>query len=264
MGWDTILYEKRNGVATLTLHRPAAYNAFTEMMNKEMIRALKQASRDKEVRAIVITGSGKAFCAGQDLEGVDETTNHAAFLRERYHPMMKELKKTPKPIIAAVQGVAAGAGMSLALGCDFRIVQEQTKFVPAFMHIGLIPDSGFLYVLPRLVGYAKALEIATIGKPITGEEAVELGLATEWIEAAFWEEQVIAFAEQLAALPTTAFGLVKRYMMDGMHMPYDAMLEAEAQAQRIAGLSNEHREGMLAFEEKRKPNFSGSESGGKR
>lgn len=256
--FQTILYKKRNGVATIGLNRPASYNAFTEEMNKDIINALKLASKDDEVRSIVITGNGKAFCAGEDLAGVNENTDHGAFLRTRYHPMMKAIKQTPKPIVAAVNGIAAGAGMSLALGADFRLVKPESKFVSAFMNIGLIPDSGFLYILPRLIGYAKALEIAVLGKPITGTEAHQLGLATEIIESSDWEEQVAAFAESLAALPTQSFSLIKRYMMDGMHLPYEEMLEKEAQAQRIAGNSSDHREGLQAFKEKRKPKFTGN------
>ncbi|GEL77020.1 enoyl-CoA hydratase/isomerase family protein [Tenuibacillus multivorans] len=257
MDFQTIVYDVNQGVATVTLNRPSAYNAFTEEMNQEITQALKQASRDDDVRCMVITGSGKAFCAGQDLQGVDENTNHATFLRERYHPMLKALKAMPKPVVAAVNGTAAGAGMSLALACDFRLVKPGVKFVSAFMNIGLIPDSGFIYQLPRLVGYAKAMEIAVLGKPITGTEAYELGLATEVFEAETWDESVSKFSEKLAGMPTKAISLVKRYMMDGMHLPYDELLEKEAQAQRLAGLSSDHQEGMQAFKEKRQPQFVG-------
>ncbi|WP_404456232.1 enoyl-CoA hydratase/isomerase family protein [Virgibacillus necropolis] len=256
--YQTIIYEKNNAVASIVLNRPSSFNAFTREMNKEIIHALKLASKDEAVRCIVIKGEGKAFCAGEDLAGVDEDTDHGNFLRTRYHPMMKAIKQTPKPIIAAVNGIAAGAGMSLALAADFRLVKPESKFVSAFMNIGLIPDSGFLYVLPRLIGYAKALEVSVLGKPITGSEAHQLGLATEVIESTDWEEKVAAFAESLAALPTQSFSLIKRYMMDGMHLPYEEMMEKEAQAQRIAGKSNDHQEGLQAFKEKRKPNFVGN------
>lgn len=255
--FTTILYEIEDGVATITLNREKSFNAFTPTMNKEIIVALKQADRDTIVRCIVITGSGRAFCAGEDIGNVDEDTNHATFLRERYHPMVKTLKDVGKPTIAAVNGVAAGAGMSLALACDFRIIHRDAKFVSAFMGIGLIPDSGFIYVLPRLVGYAKALEIAALGKPITGDEAYELGLATEVIAAEEWEAQVATFSGKIAALPTKAYSLIKRYMMDSMHMQFEDVLEQEAQAQRIAGSTADHQEGLQAFREKRKPKFEG-------
>lgn len=178
-------------------------------------------------------------------------------LTNNYHPMLRTLTTVTKPVVAAVNGVAAGAGMSLALAADFRLVQPDTKFVSAFISIGLIPDCGFIYTLPRLVGYAKALEIATIGRPITGEEAKSLGLATEVIDSAEWDAGVTVFAKRLANLPTTAFALVKRYMMDGMHSEFEQVLEQEAQAQRIAGLTEDHQEGMNAFSEKRQPNFTG-------
>lgn len=255
--YETISYTLNNGVVTITLNRPKAFNAFTEQMNREVISALREATKDEAARSIVLTGEGRAFCAGEDLSGVDENTNHASFLRDRYHPMMKAIKLTPKPIIAAVNGIAAGAGMSVALAADFRLAKPHVKFVSAFMNIGLIPDSGFLYSLPRIVGYAKAMEIAVLGKPITGEEAFSLGLVTELIEETVWEDEVQRFAESLASLPTKSFSLIKRYMMDGMHQPFEQMLENEAQAQRIAGSSKDHLEGLQAFKEKRKPDFTG-------
>lgn len=256
--YQTIIYEQNDGVASIILNRPSSYNAFTPEMNNEIIVALKLASEDIEVRCIVITGKGKAFCSGEDLAGVDVDTDHGTFLRTRYHPMMQAIKQTPKPIVAAVNGIAAGAGMSLALAADFRLVQPESKFVSAFMNIGLIPDSGFLYVLPRLIGYAKALEISVLGKAIMGTEAYQLGLATEVIETTEWEEKVAAFAGSLAVLPTQSFSLIKGYMMDSMHLPFDDMLEKEAQAQVIAGKTADHHEGLQAFKEKRKPNFIGS------
>lgn len=257
MVFKTIVYEKNTHVATITLNRPTAYNAFTEQMNQEIGKALKQAAKDDEVKCIVITGSGKAFCSGQDLAGVDENTNHAQFLRERYHPMLKTLKETLKPVIAAMNGTAAGAGMSLAFACDFRVMKSTAKLVSAFMNIGLVPDSGFLYMLPRIVGYAKALEIATLGKPMNAEEAMGLGLVTKVVDEEEWDVEVEKFALQIASLPTKAFSQIKRYMLDSMHTNYETFLEQEAFAQRIAGLSQDHQEGLQAFIEKRKPNFVG-------
>jgi 2-(1,2-epoxy-1,2-dihydrophenyl)acetyl-CoA isomerase len=257
MNDETLLVKKKGKVLTITLHRPKAYNAFTEQMNREIVKALRTATKDDEITCIVITGSGKAFCSGQDLAGVDENTNHANFLRERYHPMLQALKETPKPVIAAINGTAAGAGMGLAFACDFRLMKHNAKLVSAFMNIGLIPDSGFLYTLPRLVGYGKALEIATLGKPLLAEEALKLGLVTEVVDESEWDVQVEEFAERVASLPTKAFSLIKRYMLDSMHTEYETFLEQEAFAQRIAGLTEDHQEGLRAFVEKRKPNFSG-------
>lgn len=257
--FQTIKYEKdENAVGKIVLNRPSSFNAFTQIMNQEIIRALKMAGKDENVRSIVITGAGKAFCSGQDLGEVDDNTDFGEFLRNRYHPMVRAIKQTPKPSIAAVNGTAAGAGMSLALAADFRLVKPESKFVSAFMNIGLIPDSGFLYYLPRLIGYAKAFEIATLGKPISGEEAFELGLATEIIDQAEWDEKVHAFAEKIALMPTKSVSLVKRYMIDGMNMTFEEMLEKEAQAQSIAGNSNDHKEGLQSFKEKRKTQFNGN------
>ncbi|GIO26695.1 enoyl-CoA hydratase/isomerase family protein [Ornithinibacillus bavariensis] len=257
MNFETILYEKNNKIATIYLNRPASYNAFTQKMNQEITYAFKLATKDEEIRCIVLTGSGKAFCSGQDLAEVDEQTNHATFLRERYHPMLQTIKQTPKPVIAAVNGIAAGAGMGLALAADFRLMKENAKFVSAFMNIGLVPDSGFLYILPRLIGYAKALEVTVLGKPIVAEEAKALGLATEVYSEQDFLEQVENFAFQMVALPTKAFSLLKRYMLDSMHTDYGTFLEQEAYAQRIAGMSTDHLEGLQAFVEKRNPNFIG-------
>ncbi|MDY0409609.1 enoyl-CoA hydratase-related protein [Virgibacillus soli] len=257
MAYETIKLVEDEGIATIVLNRAKQYHAFTPTMNKEIIAMLQALDRDEMIRAIVITGSGKAFCAGEDLGGVDDQTDHGEFLRTRYHPMVRAMRHVHKPIIAAVNGVAAGAGMSLALAADFRIVQRGAKFVSAFMNIGLIPDSGFIYFLPRLVGYAKALEIATLGETISAEEALALGLATKVVTKEDWEQEVKKFATQLARVPTKAFSLTKRYMHDGMHLPMDIVLEHEAQAQRIAGQTEDHQEGMQAFIEKRQPHFKG-------
>lgn len=251
--YETIRYEVKDSVATIYLNRPEAFNSFTPQMNKEVAIAFKSAERDTEVRAIVLTGEGKAFCAGQDIKTIPEDLDYGKLLEESYHPMMKALRGVTKPVIAAVNGVAAGAGMSLALACDFRLVTSKTNFVSSFLSIGLVPDSGMMYTLPRFVGYAKALEITTLDQPIKGEEAKELGLATEFIEIDEWESRVEAFSAQLAALPMKAFSLMKRYMIEGMNTPFEEGLDQEADAQQIAGLTADHQEGMLAFKEKRKP-----------
>ncbi|WP_047980381.1 enoyl-CoA hydratase/isomerase family protein [Ornithinibacillus contaminans] len=258
MSYETINYDKQAQVAVITLNRPSAYNAFTEQLNKELLHAIKQATKDKEVRCVVLTGKGKAFCSGQDLAEVNEQTNHATFLHERYHPMLQAIKQSPKPVIAAVNGIAAGAGMSLALVADFRIMKQEAKFVSAFMNVGLVPDTGFLYELPRMIGYAKALEVAVLGVPITADAAKELGLVTAVYEAVEWEQAVGEFATRIAKLPTKAFSLIKRYMQAGMNQDYEELLAQEAFAQRIAGMSDDHQEGLQAFLEKRSPNFNGN------
>jgi 2-(1,2-epoxy-1,2-dihydrophenyl)acetyl-CoA isomerase len=255
--YETIRYETRDHVAWLTLNRPDKLNAFTEKMNKEITKALKQTANDANVRCLVITGAGRAFCSGEDLGGVTEEMDHGEALRTRYAPMMKALYHFEKPVIAAVNGVAAGAGMSLALACDFRLVSEKASFVEAFIHVGLIPDAGNLYYLPRLIGHAKALELAVLGEKISAQKAVELGLATAVVPEAEWEEEVQRFAERLAAMPTKAIGLIKRLLRESWHCTFEDYLEKEAYGQRIAGLTEDHKEGIRAFFEKRKAVFQG-------
>lgn len=255
--FETVLYEVRNQVAYITLNRPDKLNAFTEQLNKEIQTAVKNASRDKSVRALVLTGAGRAYCSGEDLSGVSEDMDHGEVLRKRYNPMLLELDRCEKPVIAAVNGVAAGAGMSLALACDFRIASDKASFVEAFIHVGLVPDAGNLYYLPRLIGHAKAMELAVFGEKVPAEKAKELGLVTEVIPMGEWDEKVAAFAERLANMPTKAIGLIKRNLKASWHSDLEEYLERDAQSQRIAGKTADHKEGVQSFLEKRKPVFKG-------
>ncbi|MEH7549592.1 MULTISPECIES: enoyl-CoA hydratase-related protein [Bacillaceae] len=255
--YETIFYSVENGVARITLNRPNTLNAFVAQMNMEITKAIKAASSSEEVRCIVITGEGRGFCSGQDLSEVDENMDHGQVLREKYGPMIKQIYQCEKPIIAAVNGIAAGAGFSLALACDFRLLSDRASFINAFIHIGLIPDSGNSYFLTRLVGEAKALEISILGEKIPADQAHVLGLATKVVSSDNWDAEVNQFAERIAALPTKAVGLIKRTIKATAEQSFTDYLEEEAQGQRIAGLTKDHREGVQAFMEKRKPNFSG-------
>jgi 2-(1,2-epoxy-1,2-dihydrophenyl)acetyl-CoA isomerase len=255
--FETVLYEVRNQVAYITLNRPDKLNAFTEQLNKEIQTAIKNASRDKEVRALVITGAGRAFCSGEDLAGVYDDMDHGEVLRKRYNPMLLELDRCEKPVMAAVNGVAAGAGMSLALACDFRVASEKASFVEAFIHVGLVPDAGNLYYLPRIIGHAKAMELAVFGEKVPADKARELGLVTEVIPMDSWDEKVAAFAERLANMPTKAIGLIKRNLKASWHSNLEDYLERDAQSQRIAGKTADHKEGVQSFMEKRRPVFKG-------
>ena len=255
--FETVLYEVRNQVAYITLNRPDKLNAFTEQLNKEVQAAIKSASRDRSVRALVITGAGRAFCSGEDLGGISEDLDHGEVLRNRYNPMLLELDRCEKPVVAAVNGVAAGAGMSLALACDFRIASEKASFVEAFIHVGLVPDAGNLYYLPRIIGQAKAMELAVFGEKISAEKAKELGLVTEVVSLDNWNQEVSVFAERLANMPTKAIGLIKRNLKASWDSNFEEFLERDAQSQRIAGQSSDHQEGVQSFMEKRKPVFKG-------
>ncbi|RBP96206.1 2-(1,2-epoxy-1,2-dihydrophenyl)acetyl-CoA isomerase [Cytobacillus firmus] len=255
--FETVNYEVANGVAWISLNRPDKLNAFTEQLNKEVQQAIKLASRDNEVRCLVITGEGRAFCSGQDLQGVNEDMNHGEVLRRFYNPMVLELHKCKKPVIAAVNGVAAGAGMSLALACDFRLLSDKASFLEAFIHVGLVPDAGNLYFLPKLVGHAKAMELAVLGEKVNAQEAKELGLATKVIPMEKWQDEITAFAERLAGMPTAAIAIIKKNLKASWESTLEECLERDAQGQRMAGLTLDHKEGVAAFMQKRKPVFQG-------
>lgn len=255
--YETISYRVENKVAWLTLNRPDKLNAFTRQMNKEISRAIKESASSNEVRAIVITGEGRAFCSGQDLADVAGETDLGQVLRNDYGPMMKQIANCEKPVIAAVNGIAAGAGCSLTLACDFRLVSEKASFLNAFINIGLIPDSGNLYYLSRIVGYAKALEISVFGEKVSASEAEKIGLATKVIALEDWNEQVTSFAEMIANKPTKAIGLTKRYLEAAQHLTFDEYLKEEAEGQQIAGSTEDYAEGVSAFNEKRMAQFIG-------
>ncbi|MGE8205038.1 enoyl-CoA hydratase-related protein [Heyndrickxia sp. NPDC080065] len=256
--YETVVYEVKNRVAWLTLNRPEKLNAFNEQMKIEVKEALKEAAKNTEVRSIVITGAGRAFCAGQDLQSVKEDTDYGDLLRKYYNPMVQQMASIEKPIIAAINGTAAGAGLSLALACDFRLASEKSSYIEAFIHVGLVPDSGNMYYLPRIVGHAKALELAILGEKISANEAKNVGLVTQVISVESWDEEVTAFAEKLASMPTKTIGLIKRYLNQSWDSNLQEVLEKEAYAQKIAGQSSDHKEGIAAFLEKRKPLFKGN------
>lgn len=256
--YENIQYNIENGVAVIELNRPDKLNAFNSVMIREITAALKEANKDPQVRCLMITGAGRGFCSGQDLADVNEDMNLGEILRTQYTPMVKQLRAIEKPIVAAVNGVAAGAGFSLALACDFRIVSEKASFVNAFIHVGLIPDAGNLYYLQNLIGYAKAAELSILGEKISAEKALELGLVTKVFPAETWKDEAVKFSEYLANMPTKAIGLIKRSLKWANDLSFDDYLEKEAEGQQIAGSTKDHLEGVQAFMEKRKPVFSGN------
>jgi 2-(1,2-epoxy-1,2-dihydrophenyl)acetyl-CoA isomerase len=258
VGYETIIYEKANGVATITLNRPQALNAFVPQMNKEVLEALKDGDRDAAVRCFVVTGAGRAFCAGQDLKDrtPDQKGSLGSSLREKYNPMIRQIRQTEKIVIAAINGVAAGAGCNLALACDLRVASEEAKFIQSFVRVGLAPDSGGSFILPRLVGLSKAMELLLLGEPVDAHEAQRIGLVAKVFPAAEFAASTKEITERVARAPR-GIGLIKRAVNHAMLPGLESDLEYEAHLQEIAGRSADYDEGVRAFLEKRTPVFTG-------
>jgi 2-(1,2-epoxy-1,2-dihydrophenyl)acetyl-CoA isomerase len=243
-------------VQTITLNRPDKMNAFTRGMHKELNAALKEA-RAPEVRAVVITGAGRAFCAGQDLTEFSETGDIGATLRETYHPNVQAVRALEKPVIAAVNGACAGAGLSFACACDIRIASDAAAFVPGFIGIGLIPDAGGTYFIHRLLGAPRAFEWMTSNRRLTAAEAHAWGLVSEVVEADALPARAAELAELYAAQPTRGVGMTKRLFDHADTATLDEQLDMEAQLQAVAAQTDDFREGVTAFLEKRPAKFSG-------
>jgi len=244
-------------VLTITLNRPDVLNAFNAAMHKALGAALKEAT-DPTVRAVVLTGAGRGFCVGQDLtEFRKEPGDVGKRLRGNYHPNIRAIRALEKPVIAAVNGAAAGAGLSLASACDLRIASDQANFVPAFVNIGLVPDSGGTFFVTRLVGQARAFEWLCSGRRLTAVEAQQWGFVSEVVEADALAARAAEVASELAALPTRAIGMTKRLLDRASTATLDDQLEWEAQLQTAATQTEDFREGVAAFLEKRPPDFHG-------
>ena len=255
-----ILFEIKNQVATLTLNRPEKYHSFVREMALDLQEKLEICKNDNNIRAIVITGTGKAFCAGQDLgEAIDPNGPELQkIVNEHYNPIIRQIRNIEKPIIAAVNGVAAGAGASIALCCDIIIAKEGAVFVQAFSKIGLVPDSGATFFLPRLIGFQKATALMMNADPITATEAERLGMIYKVVEESKFEDEIQSFSEKLAKMPTKGIGLTKKLLNQSMRNSLEKQLDEEEVAQTIAGKTNDYKEGVSAFLEKRKPNFKGN------
>ncbi len=257
---STLLFEVKDQVAFITLNRPESFNSINEELAQRLIEALQTCEDDDNIRAVVIKANGKAFCAGQDLKEVSDPEVNPGFerlLKERYHPIVDKIRKIEKPFVAAVQGVAAGAGANFALACDIILASEKASFIQAFSAIGLIPDSGGTYFLPRILGLQKASALAMLGDKISAQEAERLGMIYKALPGHQLEEEVQTLALRLATMPTKGLGLTKRAFNASLTNDFDSQMKLETQLQIEASQTEDYAEGVAAFVEKRKPHFKG-------
>lgn len=259
MSYNCILLEKRGGISTITLNRPDVFNAFNDEQSYELQDALKAVKKDEETRVVVLTGAGKAFCSGQDLKAISgqEKRSFIDSLHKRYNPIIREMRNMPKPIVCKLNGVAAGAGCSLALASDYIIASENASLIEVFINVGLVLDSGSSFFLPRLVGSARAFELSTMGNKVSAQQAFEWGMINKCVAAENLDEETEKILEYYANAPTKAIGLVKKMLNKSFNSDLETMLEYEAYCQEIAGSSFDNKEGVAAFIEKRKPQFKG-------
>jgi 2-(1,2-epoxy-1,2-dihydrophenyl)acetyl-CoA isomerase len=260
--YEHLLIQQDGGVLTITMNRPEVFNAVSEPMLDGLGEVLEEAAQDESVRCVVLTGAGRAFGAGGDLRAFaamhasGEPVNVGDSL-QKYHRVVLAMRHLPKPIVAAVRGVAAGASCNLALACDMRVVADDARFIEAFARIGLVPDAGGGFFLPRLVGFGKALELAMLADEVSGPEAERLGLANKCVSLAEFEETVKSFAQRLAKGPTRAYGLIKELMNTALVSDLETILRLEGELQGQAFATADHREGVAAFLEKRSAEFIG-------
>lgn len=257
--YEFLNYKVHEGISTISLNRPDVYNALNDTITFELQDALKKAEKDSAVRVIVLTGEGKAFCSGQDLKAARgaEMRSFSESLMKRYNPIIRRMRHMPKPIIGRINGVGAGAGCSLALACDITVMAEEAFLVEVFINIGLVLDSGSSYFLPRLIGSAKAFELATLGSRVYGPEAVQLGLVNKAVPLNYLDDAVVEYAIYYSKAPTKAIGLMKKMLNKAGSDGLEAALEYETYCQDIAGSTQDYKEGVTAFLEKRSANFKG-------
>ncbi|MBU2922849.1 enoyl-CoA hydratase/isomerase family protein [Winogradskyella psychrotolerans] len=257
----SILLKIENKIAYITLNRPEVFNSFNREMAFLLHDTLDACEANKDVRAIVLTGNGKAFCAGQDLKEVTDPDLNPGFkkiLEEHYNPIITRIRSIRKPIIGAINGVAAGAGANIALACDIVVAHEKVSFIQAFSLIGLVPDSAGTFFLPRLIGFQKALALAMLGDKIGAEEAEKMGMIYKCVPTEEFEETIDKLALKLANMPTKALGMIKELFNKSMTNDLESQLALESQLQIEAAQSDDYKEGVAAFIEKRQPNFKGN------
>ncbi len=257
---QSILKEIENGVARLTFNRPEVFNSFNREMALLLQSELDACANDPAVRAIVLTGSGKAFCAGQDLKEVTDPALNPGFkkiLEEHYNPIITRIRAIEKPIVAAVNGVAAGAGANIALACDIVIAHDKVSFIQAFSKIGLVPDSAGTFFLPRLIGFGKASALMMLGDKISATEAEKMGMIYKVTTLDDFQTEINTVATTLAQMPTKALGMTKRLLNESMNNTLEQQLALESKLQIEAASSDDYAEGVASFVEKRKPNFKG-------
>ncbi|MBN6539265.1 2-(1,2-epoxy-1,2-dihydrophenyl)acetyl-CoA isomerase PaaG [Acinetobacter pittii] len=262
MDYQNIIAEEKNGVGYLTFNRPKALNSFNVDMHREVAEVLNQWTKNPDVRCVVISGEGRGFCAGQDLGDrvVDpnaEAPDLGYSIETYYNPLIKTIVNMPKPVICAVNGVAAGAGANIALACDLVIAAKSANFVQAFCRLGLVPDSAGTWFLPRAVGHARAMGLTLLGDKLPAETAKEWGMIWDVVEDAALKTKVTELAERLAKQPTFGLSLIKKAIHQSSNNTFDEQVLLERDLQRIAGRSEDYREGVQAFMNKREPNFKG-------
>lgn len=257
--YETLNYEVADQTAYLTLNRPEVFNAFNQQLSQEFLDGLKTAQKSDEVRALVITGAGKAFCSGQDLKDIagQENRSLSESIKNRYNPIIRTIRQMDKPVIGKLNGVAAGAGCSLALACDYLLAAESAKLTEIFINVGLVLDSGSSYFLPRMVGPQKAFEWATMANKISAAEAQQWGIVNEVLVDEELDDRVRQVAAYYAHAPTKAIAMIKQMLNKSTYSDLETMLEYEMYCQEIAGRTADYQEGVQAFNEKRRPDFRG-------